>query len=401
MSTKNLVDADIKQMLTRVRREIHENPELSGQERMTAALIARELRAIGVDEVKEGVAETGVVAWIRGAQDGPSILLRADIDGLPIQETDHGQTYRSRIPGVHHGCGHDGHVAILLGTAQILQSLKTSMSGSVVFVFQPAEERGGGARRMLDENPWPPEITPQTSLALHITNDQPVGSIDVRPGAVTAAAQSFDVRFSSSGGHAAQPQSVADPIVASAEFVLSAQTIVSRSLSSRSNVVVGLSCIHGGETRSAIPTEVTIEGTIRAFSDDDTEVVRRRLREVAAGVAQIHGLDVEVDIKDDMYPVSINDAAVSDVVTRAGRAVLGADNVTADVVQSGADDMAEFLAAFPGCYFRLGAGNADRDLTAPHHSPHFDFDESAMEHGVAVFVESVLELQRSPGRRAE
>jgi len=393
MSTMNLVDADINDLLTRVRRTLHENPELSGKEHMTAALIVKELRAIGVDEIREGVAETGVVAWIRGAQDGPSVLIRADIDALPIQEVDHGQSYISRTQGVHHGCGHDGHVAILLGTAKVLQSLKETMSGSVIFVFQPAEERGGGARRMLDANPWPQEITPHSSLALHITNDQQVGTIDVRPGPVTAAAQSFDVRFISSGGHAAQPQAVADPIVASAEFVMSAQTIVSRSLSSRSNVVVGLSCIHGGDTRSAIPTEVTIEGTIRAFSDDDMKIVRRRLREVAAGVAQIHGCDVDVDIKDDMYPVSINDTAVSAVVARAGREVLGDDNVTSDVVQSGADDMAEFLAAFPGCYFRLGAGNAARELTAPHHSPHFDFDESAMENGVKVFVQSVLDLQ--------
>lgn len=395
MSTRNFVDSDTKQLLTRVRREIHQNPELSNHEHTTAQLIARELRDIGVDGIAEHVAGTGVVAWIRGAEDGPAIMLRADIDALPIQETDNGQPYISRNPGVHHGCGHDGHVAILLGAAKMLHSLRSRMSGSAVLVFQPAEERGGGARRMLEANPWPDDLTPQTSLALHITNDLEVGTVDVRSGPVTAAAQSFDVRFLSSGGHAAQPQAVADPVVASAEFVLSAQTIISRSLSSRSNVVLGLSCIHGGDTRSAIPTEVTIEGTIRAYSDDDLTVVRSRLKDVAAGIAQIHGCDVELDLKDDMYPVSVNDATITDVVSHVGQSVLGESNVTADVVESGADDMAEFLIAFPGCYFRLGAGNTEKGLTSPHHSPYFDFDESAMDVGVEVFVESVLQLQNA------
>lgn len=395
------IDESVTQRMVEIRRDLHRNPELSRQEHRTAEIIAAELRDIGVDEVVEGVAETGVLGRISGPIPGPTVLLRADIDALPIAETDRGQEYLSLRSGVHHGCGHDGHVAILLGTARVLKKLQQQLAGTVLLVFQPAEERGGGARRMLEDSRWPALTEPIASVALHITNDLQTGHIDARSGPVTAAAQSFDVAFRGPGGHAAQPQSVTDPVVAAAEFVMSAQTIVSRSISSRSNVVVGVSCIHGGHTRSAIPTEVLLEGTIRAYDDDDIVVVRRRLAEIAAGIAQAHGCEVDVDIKDDMYPVSVNDPVVTDIVSAAGRSALGADAVTADVVVSGADDMAEFLREFPGCYFRLGAGDAEKGFTVPHHSPDFDFDEDAMPAGAAVLVESVLRLLEELGAQAQ
>ncbi len=388
---------DIVRRVVSVRRDLHQHPELSGQEHRTADVVASRLKEIGVDRVLTPVAATGVAGWIVGDRPGPCVLLRADMDALPITEADRGQPYRSTTEGVHHGCGHDGHTAILLGVAEELQARRAEVRGTVVLLFQPAEERGGGARRMLAERPWPGDQTPQASLGLHITTMLPVGTVDVRPGPVTASAQSVDVHFGSPGGHAALPELTPDPVVCAAAFIVSAQTVVSRNLSPRSNTVLGLSRIRAGTTRSAIPTTVTIEGTVRSYDDDDVVLVRRRVEAIAGGIAAAHGCDFEVDFKDDMYPASVNNETVTGLVRAAARRQLGDDCVTSDLVIAGADDMAEILADFPGCYFFLGGANQERGLTAPMHSPDFDFDEAAMPVGVALLVESVLALQEHLG----
>lgn len=389
-------DDDLEARLVAIRRDIHQHPELSDHEQRTADVVASELGNIGVDRVLRSVATTGVVGWIFGARPGPCIVLRADLDALPIDEADRGQPYRSAISGVHHACGHDGHTAILLGVAARLHERREELAGAVVLMFQPAEERGGGARRMLAEQPWPAGQAPSASLGLHITTELKVGRVDVRSGPVAAAAQSVDVVFTSAGGHAAFPELTPDPVVCAAAFITSAQTIVSRNLSPRSRTVLGLSCIRAGTTRSAIPSEVVIEGTVRSFDDDDVALVRSRVETIARGLALAHGCEASVRFMDDMYPTCVNDPEISDVVTEVARRQLGDGCVTSDMMINGADDMAEILADYPGCFFFLGGANEALNMTAPMHSPDFDFDETALMTGVELLVEATMAVQSRP-----
>lgn len=393
----SVLSTDLIDRMTATRRDLHEHPELSKQEYRTAKLIGRRLGELGLDGVAEGVADTGVVGWIRGARSGPCVLLRADIDALPITEADRGQPYLSKNPGLHHGCGHDGHTAALLTVAEVLAARREDLTGSVVFLFQPAEERGGGARRMLDARAWPEDLKPTASLGLHLTTALEVGRVDVRAGVVTASAQSVDISFGSPGGHAAAPHLTPDPVVCAAEFILSAQTIVSRNLDPRSSAVVTFGVLHAGVTRSAIPTTVDIEGTVRTYANEDLDVIRRRLPQIASGLAAAHNCTSTVNFKEDTYPASINDAAVAAVVTQAAATVVSAAPVSSDMVIAGADDMSEILLDIPGCYFFVGAANAARGLTAPMHSPDFDFDEDALPIAAETLVAATLALLTPPG----
>lgn len=380
-----------------VRRDLHQHPELSGQERRTAGVVATQLRTIGVDEVVEAVADTGVVGWVRGVCPGPVVLLRADIDALPLQEVDRGQPYRSRTPGVHHACGHDGHVAILLAVAEAIVGRRGELSGSVILMFQPAEERGGGARRMLEARPWPADLTPTHALALHLTTGLKTGRVDVRPGAVTASAQSLTVAFGSSGGHASSPHLAPDPVVCLAEFILGAQTVVSRSLDPLASAVLSFGVLRGGESRSVIPTRVEVEGTVRTYRNKDLELVRGRVTEIAIGVATAHGCSVEVDLAEDTYPAVVNNPQVAEIVAAASRTALSEDAVTSEMVIAGADDIGEVLLDFPGCFFFVGAANPERGITAYMHSPEFDLDEAALTIGADVLLAGVVALLAEAG----
>jgi len=388
MLAASLASHHVAQMVE-TRRDLHRHPEISGQERRTAGVVARRLREIGVDGVVDGVADTGVIGWVVGDPEGPTLLLRADIDALQIPEEDRGQAYLSQESGAHHACGHDGHTAILLAVAEVLVQERSALAGSVLLFFQPAEERGGGARRMLASKAWPQDLVPAAALGLHLTTGLPVGAVDVRSGPVTSSAQSFDVSFGSPGGHAASPHLTSDPVVASAAFIMAAQTVVSRSLDPRSQTVVSFTVIHGGETRSVIPVAVDIQGTVRSYSHEDLAKVQRRVRTIADGVAAAHGCSALVDFKDDAYPAGINDVSVAEDVAAAARQAVGADQVRSDMVVSGADDMGEILLDYPGCYFFIGGANADQGMVAPMHSPAFDFDEDAMGVGARVMLAAV------------
>ncbi|AXV08994.1 N-acetyl-L,L-diaminopimelate deacetylase [Euzebya pacifica] len=390
------VPPDVRDRMVAVRRDLHRHPELSRQEHRTAQLIADRLGEVGVDGVAHPVADTGVVGWVRGGEPGPTVLVRADIDALGITEADRGHDYVSTVEGVSHACGHDGHVAVALALAERLTAERDALAGNVVLLFQPAEERGGGARRMLDARAWPDDLTPSASLALHIATELPVGTVDIRPGTIAASAQSVAVKFGSPGGHAAYPHLTPDPVVCASAFVMAAQTIVSRTLAPRSAAVVSFGRIHGGEDRSAIPAEVELEGTIRTYDNDDLGIIQRRLRQIAEGTAATHGCTVEVDLRDDTYPACVNAPAITATVAAAARAVLGEGNVTAERVVAGADDMSEILMDLPGCYFWVGGANPARGLTFPHHSPEFDFDEDAMVVGLAVMEQAVRATLRSP-----
>ena len=379
---------DWRSDLVDLRRHVHRHPELSHAETGTAELVAARLRAWGIDEVHVGVGGTGVVGVINGRRDGPMVMLRADMDALPIQESDHGQPYRSSRNGVHHACAHDGHVAILLTTARILAASRERLAGSVVLAFQPAEEAGDGAISMLRDgllDRWKPDAC----FGLHLWNELPVGTIDVRPGAVMAYADGIAITVTGRGGHAASPDRTRDPVVAAASIILALQTIASRETPPGETVVLTIGSIHAGTVGYVIPERVEMQGTLRTF---DVELRKRMLARAATVVArtgEAFELTAELRVVDSQL-ACVNDPGQAEVVRRAAENVVGGENVTSHFRTAGADDMAEYLARIPGCYFFVGSANRERGLEAPHHSPSFDFDEDALEVGARTLAEVVF-----------
>jgi amidohydrolase len=373
--------------LVALRRQFHAHPELSFAERETAATIAARLRELGL-EVREGVGGHGVVGLLRGTVpgggEGPTLLVRADIDALPIAE-ENAVAYRSTVRGAMHACGHDGHIAIALTLADLLTERRDKLRGTVKFAFQPAEERIGGAEPMIAEGVMR-EPRVDAVIGLHLWTPIPVGTVSVAAGPVFASADQIQLRVCGRGGHGAMPHLAVDPIVVAAQIVVAVQTLISREISPFQPAVVTFGAIRGGSAFNVIADEVELEGTLRAYEADDREHLRRRIGEVARAVAS--GMRATVD-----YEVvagcaaCVNDAAMAELVRQAAEATVGAAGVPdGDQRQAASDDMATFLAAAPGCYFFVGAGNAERGITAPHHSPRFDIDEGALTIGLEVLA---------------
>jgi amidohydrolase len=375
--------------LVDLRRDFHQYPELAHQERRTAGIVAERLRQLGLDDVRSGVGQTGVVGVLRGSRAGKTVLLRADMDALPLTEADRGQPYRSLNHGAHHACGHDGHVAILLTVAEQLAARRADLPGSVSFVFQPAEERVGGAVGMIADGALEPR--PDACFGLHLWNELPVGQVDARSGPIYASADAFAITLSSPGGHAAMPHQVPDPIVASAQLVMALQTLVSRATPPLEPSVLTIGSIHGGTAPNIIPTRVELQGTTRAFDPAVRERLLSQLRELVRALPATMGVDSQLEMTDSC-PACINDPTLTDLVRQAATRVLGAEFVSSQTRTTGADDMSLFLNEVPGCYFFVGSANAERGLASPHHSPTFDFDERALEIGVDVLLAATLDF---------
>jgi amidohydrolase len=384
-----MLTAEQGQRLVELRRDFHRHPELAHQEHRTAAIIADRLRDLQMDHVRTGVGRTGVVGVLRGGRPGRTVMLRADIDALPLTETDRGQPYMSVEPGTHHACGHDGHIAILLTVAELLSRRKTELPGNAVLVFQPAEERVGGAEGMLEDGALDPK--PDACFGLHLWNELEVGRIDVRPGPVYASADSFAITLSSSGGHAAMPHQAPDPVVAAAQLVVALQTLVSRDTPPIEPAVLTIGSIHGGTAANIIPSRVELQGTLRVFDADLRQRLLSRMRELLDGVASTFHVKAELRMTDSC-PACVNEAAMAELVDRVARRILGPQQVLSTMRTLGADDMSLFLNAAPGCYFFVGSANRERGLNSPHHSPTFDFDERALDIGVQLLTNVALEF---------
>jgi amidohydrolase len=381
--------------LIELRRHFHAHPELSFAEHETAGTIAARLREIGL-EVTEGVGGTGVVGLLRGTADGAegageakTLLVRADIDALPVEEANDAP-YRSQAPGVMHACGHDGHTAIALTVAGLLADRRDRLRGNVKLAFQPAEERVGGAAPMIRdgvmENPHVDAV-----IGLHLWSPTHVGEVVVQAGPFFASADMFRLTIRGRGGHGAMPHLNVDPVVAAAQIVVAAQTLVSRETSPFHTAVVTFGEIHGGSAGNIVADEVRLSGTIRAYDARDREHLLRRLGEVARGIATSLRAEAEYEIGPGCQ-ACVNDPAITELVRRAAEAAVGAEGIAAgDGRQSVSDDMALFLDAAPGCYFLVGAGNPERGITAPHHSPRFDIDEESLPIGVEVLARATLE----------
>jgi len=372
-----------------MRRDFHAHPELGFQEVRTSGIVTRELTALGL-EVHTGVGGTGVVAMLEGAQPGPVILVRADMDALPIQEETEA-SYASQNPGVMHACGHDGHTAVLLTVAKMLNAHRSELAGTVKFMFQPAEEGMGGAEKMIEngvlENP---KI--DIALALHVWNEKPVGWIGIASGPALAGAEIFKIKVNGKGGHGAVPHLAVDPILASAQIVSALQGIVARNIAPLQTAVVSVCTIHGGETFNVIPPAVEMTGTIRTFEAAVRARVLERFETTVHSVAEGMGCQAEIDLQI-LTPATINQPEIAKRVQEvAWRLFPGADVDIANYITMGSEDFAFVLEKVPGCFFFIGSANPEKGLDAGHHHPRFDIDEAALPCGAALMVASVIDI---------
>jgi amidohydrolase len=378
-----IVDVEgLRDKLVAWRRDFHMHPELSYKEERSAAIIAEQLRRLGYD-VRTKVARTGVVGSLQCNQPGPVVAFRFDMDALPVTE-ETGASYASKTNGQMHACGHDGHMAMGMGLAELLAARRDDIKGAVKLLFQPAEEGGNGAEAMVKEgaldNP-----RADVFVASHVWIERPVGSADVRTGPVLAAADKWECTIRGRGGHGAMPHHTADPIVAAAQTISALQTVVSRNVPALETAVVSVGSIHGGDAFNVIPEEVQMTGTIRTYEPGTRGMVVQRVQEVIQGVVAACGGTAEVRVRS-LTPAVINDRAVAEVVRKAAQDILGEDNVTSRERTTGSEDAAFFMQEVPGCYFFLGASNPERGMVFPHHSARFDFDEEALIYGVAILA---------------
>jgi amidohydrolase len=371
-----------------LRRDFHRHPELGFQEIRTAGIVARELSQLGI-EVSSGVGKTGVIGILEGDHPGPTVLVRFDMDALPIEEETQAE-YASLNSGVMHACGHDGHTAIGLTVARMLNNRRAELAGSVKLVFQPAEEGLGGARAMLVDgvlgNP-----RPDLTLALHLWNEKPYGWLGVTPGPAMAASETFSVKLIGSGGHGASPHLTIDPVLAAAHVTTTLQSIVARNVSPLDTAVISVTSIQAGEAFNVIPSTALLKGTIRTYLPHIRQLVLERFRDVVTGVAQALGCQAEIDLQE-VTPAVINDPQVSARVQEVARRLFPEAELSTTERTMGSEDMAYMMQDIPGCYFFIGSNNSARGLNAPHHHPKFDFDERALPRAAALMAAAACEF---------
>jgi amidohydrolase len=367
-----------------LRRAIHQQPELAYAETRTARQVLAFLEGHGLS-LRSGLGGTGVLATAEAA--GRRLLLRVDMDGLPIQE-ETAASYASQVPGRMHACGHDGHVAMGAAAARLLPGRR--LPGSVSVLFQPAEEGEGGAQAMVAEGVLEGV---DMVLGIHLWNELPVGTLGVKAGPLMAAVDRLRIVVHGRGGHGAKPHRSADPVVAAAHVITALQTIVAREVSPVAPAVVTIGSIHGGEAFNVIPDSVTLTGTIRSFDPELRQSMPERVSRIAGGVAEGLRCRAEVEVRAG-NPAVINDPEVAEIAARAAGRVVGPSNVVSPEPTMGGEDMAVYFQQVPGSFVFVGSANAARGLDHPHHSPHFDFDEDALAIGCAFLLEFAGEALR-------
>jgi len=378
-------------------KHFHRNPELSNMENRTAARLAEELREAGF-QVTEGVGGTGIVALLDNGP-GPLVMLRADMDGLPVKEKT-GLPYASeatqvnrdgeRVP-VMHACGHDVHITSMVGTARIMAATRERWSGTLMLIGQPAEERIIGARQMMEDDLWERFGTPDYALAFHVSSGVPTGKIVAAMGAAYSGADSVDIYVPGVGAHGAAPHTGIDPVVLGSQIVLGLQTVVSRNVPVSEPAVVSVTQIHGGTADNVIPEQVDLVGTIRTFHPDVRALAARRVREIAESTAHTFGCTAEVDVSPG-YPVLVNDPAETERSLAAARRLgFEPEQLVTVAPQGGGEDFSYFCEKVPGCFAYLGARDEAHDCMYPHHHPRFNVDESMLCWGAGLHAQVALD----------
>ena len=384
--------AALKDEMAAARRELHQNPQTSYEETFASDLIAKSLTEWGVNHERGWGGGTGIVAIIEGETNnsGQSIGLRCDIDALDILEQS-GQEWASKIPGKMHGCGHDGHTAMMLGAAKYLQENR-NFDGTVYLIFQPAEEGGAGAVKMMEEGLF--QKHPMDSIyGLHNWPTMPKGKIGINPGPMMASSDDVFITVKAKGGHAAMPEQCVDPIVVASQIVVALQSIASRNVSPVDTIVLSITNINGGTGLSnVIPDEVELSGTVRAFQFETREFAEKRIREISEGVAAAYGAQAECKYVYD-YDPTVNHAGESAICAEVSKALVGEDNVNDNIEPCmGAEDFGAMLKDVPGCYIWLGQGEPEQP-ESPHnqglHNSGYDFNDEVIPLGVEYWVRLV------------
>lgn len=392
MTTDLLREAnELADDLTALRRDFHMHPELGFQEVRTARIVAERLTDLGI-EVSTGVGKTGVVGIIGGGQPGErTVLIRFDMDALPIQDAKD-VPYRSQTPGVMHACGHDAHTAIGIGVATLLARHRAELPGTVKLMFQPAEEGLGGANAMIADGVLRgPDV--DVALGLHVSSGHPTGTAVVRSGAMMAAADGFEIVVRGRGGHGARPHETIDAVLVAAQIVVALQSVVARNLDPDETGVLTVGAIEAGSASNVIAETAIMRGTIRAFSQATRELLHRRMEEIATHVAAAFGATAEVAHRWGVEP-TVNAPAPTAVLHAAAAAVLGDENIDTTYRTTGGEDFSAVLLAVPGSFFFLGSQDTSRGIDAPHHNPRFDIDEACLPQGAAILADAAIRVLR-------
>jgi amidohydrolase len=376
---------ELKDRVINIRRDLHRIPETAYTEKKTSAYVAAYLNNLGL-EVQTGIAQYGVIGLMKTDRPGPTLMIRADMDALPLKE-DTGLPFASEHEGVMHACGHDAHMAMVLGAATVLNKIKNELKGNIKFLFQPAEEGPGGAKPMIEagvmENP-----KVDYSIGCHVWPDIPEGTIGVRPGPFMAAMDRFDIKIKGRGGHGAMPHVCVDALEVGTQVVSAFQRIVSRHMDPLDPTVVTVGTFHAGTAFNIIPAEAELSGTTRTFNQDTWNTWESRVEKVVRGVCESMGVDFELKYSQG-YPVTINDESAAEVVRRCAEKVVGEDRVVMPQKTMGGEDFAFYLQKSKGCFFALGVG---REGAVPVHNQQFDFNEDILSLGMQTHCQVGLEL---------
>ena len=372
--------------LIEFRRDLHMNPELSFQECKTTEKIKKTLVSLGIEIVDIGL-ETGVIGFLRGKEDGPTIALRGDIDALPIQEiTD--APYKSKVDGVMHACGHDFHTTSVIGAAMILSSIKEELKGNVMFIFQPAEELNKGAKLIVEKGLFD-KIKTDLIFGLHNNPEIPWGKIAIKNGGLMAAVDTIRIRVKGKGGHGAIPHATRDPITAASAMIMNLQSIVSRNISPLDSAVISIGTIHAGTANNVIPELVEISGTVRSFNPEVNKYLPQRIKEVLESTAKAYMVDVELDYIFDL-PAVFNNAELTKLAYDATKEAIGEDNIVDPIPSMGGEDFSIFTEKVPGFFFWLGVGNEEKGMNHVWHNPRFDGDDRAIIYASATMTSMVI-----------
>lgn len=373
-----------------IRRQLHRHPEASGQEFETTKLICRELDKLGISHIT-GYKSVGVVGVIRGSLPGSednAIALRADMDALPVTEENQ-LPYNSEIKGMMHACGHDGHTAMLLGAAKILNALRDKFSGTVYLIFQPSEENGQGAKYMMRQGDWFEKVN--RIFGTHLWMDVPAGKISLEDGPRMAAGDLFTIRIRGRGGHGAQPEKTIDAVVVASALVMNLQSIVSRRYSPLDSAVVTIGSLKAGDTYNVIAGEAELQGAVRYFDIEKGAEIRKMIEETATHTAAIYGAYVDIDYAQRVPSVVKNDPSSAASARRSVAKVLGEDVLTTVSATMIGEDFSYYLDEKPGCFAFIGIRNPEKDIVYPHHNPRFNIDEDVLAGGAAVYAQVAID----------